>query len=93
MVIVWYNCKDKRVSSIVGETIIFFNIYRWLTIVKPYFFYLRTMFSYVPAAMLQEIDDMQAKIVIYLRYVYPAYQFQLSLNDVFYQPCHGVDDY
>ncbi|EIO31355.1 hypothetical protein ECPA39_4733, partial [Escherichia coli PA39] len=24
MVIVWYNCKDKRVSSIVGETIIFF---------------------------------------------------------------------
>lgn len=67
MVIVWYNCKDKRVSSIVGETIIFFNIYRWLTIVKPYFLYLRTMFSYVPAAMLQEIDDMQAKIVIYLR--------------------------
>lgn len=34
---------------------------------KTIFFYLRTMFSYVPAAMLQEIDDMQAKIVIYLR--------------------------
>ena len=67
MVIVWYNCKDKRVTSPVGETIIFLDIYRRFTIVKPYFLHLRTMFIYLPATMLQEIDDMQAKIVIYLR--------------------------
>lgn len=60
MVIVWYNCKDKRVSSIIGETIIFLNIYRWLTIVKPYFLHLKTMFIYPLVTMLQEIDDIQA---------------------------------
>ncbi|GAB1627703.1 hypothetical protein JNE12002_24690 [Escherichia coli] len=67
MLIVWYNCKDKRVSSIVGESIIFLNIYRRFTIVKPYFLHLVTTIIYLPVTMLQEIDDMQAKIVIYLR--------------------------
>ena len=92
MVIVWYNCKDKRISSIVGESIIFLNIYRRFTIIKPYFLHLVTTIIYLPVTMLQEIDDMQAKIVIYLRIIIQFYQIQLSLHDVFYQPCHGVDD-
>ena len=75
MVIVWDNCKDKRISSIVGESIIFLNIYRRFTIVKPYFLHLVTTIIYLPVTMLQEIDDMQAKIVIYLRIIIQFIKF------------------
>ena len=75
MVIVWYNCKDKRISSIVGESIIFLNIYRRFTIIKPYFLHLVTTIIYLPVTMLQEIDDMQAKIVIYLRIIIQFIKF------------------
>ncbi len=69
MVIVWYNCKDINVSVVCSANLLYSNIYRRFSCSKQYFSPYRGSDHLPSSDHVQEIDDMQAKIVIYLRII------------------------
>ncbi len=77
MVIVWYNCKDN-VSVVLSAKPLYSLISIDGSYCKTTVFLSEDYVQLRSSSQLQEIDDMQAKIVIYLRMF-----IRLSISTIF----------